>query len=280
MSQKQKKLFKKVIYYIGNTLIAIVFVSPLLWMFASAFKPEGDIFSNLNSLSTFIPKTWTTENFSEVFKRVPMLKYIMNSVGYCFVLIILDLVVNSLCGYALAKFHFPFQNVLLILILALMVMPTEAIIMPLYSVVASWGWLDQWIALIVPFVAKCFSIYMFRQFFLDIPDELIEAAAIDGCSPVRTFVAVVVPISGPVYATVFILDFVAHWNEFMWPMMVMTSGDNRTVQLGIQAFFGTKPVMYGPVMASLIISAIPMIIIFVFLQKYYVQGIASTGIKG
>lgn len=121
---------------------------------------------------------------------------------------------------------------------------------------------------------------MFRQFFLDIPDDLLEAAAIDGCGPVKTFFTIVMPISGTVYATIFILDFVAHWNDFMWPMLVVTGEDMRTIQLAIQTFFGSKPIHYGAIMASLTISAIPMLLMFVFLQKYYVEGIASTGIKG
>ena len=111
-------------------------------------------------------------------------------------------------------------------------------------------------------------------------DDLLEAAAIDGCGPIKTFFTIVMPISGTVYATIFILDFVAHWNDFMWPMLVVTGEDMRTIQLAIQTFFGSKPIHYGAIMASLTISAIPMLLMFVFLQKYYVEGIASTGIKG
>ena len=165
-------------------------------------------------------------------------------------------------------------------IISLMVLPMEAIMLPLYKEVASLGWVNTWAGLIVPFVGKCFSIYMFRQFFLDIPDDLLEASAIDGCGPIKTFFTIVMPISGTVYATIFILDFVAHWNDFMWPMLVVTGEDMRTIQLAIQTFFGSKPIHYGAIMASLTISAIPMLLMFVFLQKYYVEGIASTGIKG
>ena len=121
---------------------------------------------------------------------------------------------------------------------------------------------------------------MFYNFFIDVPDDLIEAASIDGSSPVRTFFFIVMPISKTVYATVFILDFVAHWNDFMWPFLVMTGKDRRTIQLAVQSFFGTQPVHYSAIMASLVLSAIPMIIMFVFMQKYYVEGIASSGIKG
>ena len=280
MNQKQKKILGNVAFYVGNTVIGLIFVSPLIWMVASSLKPEAEIFKNFNSLSTFIPSNASFDNYLEVFQRIDMWKYILNSLFYVFVIIILDLIVNSICGYALAKFEFRGRNALLTLVISLMVFPAEAIMLPLYREVADLGWINEWAGLIVPFIAKCFSIYMFRQFFLDIPNDLLEAASIDGCGPIKTFFRVVMPISGTVYATIFILDFVAHWNDFMWPLLVVTGEEKRTIQLAIQTFFGSKPINYAPIMASLTISAIPMLIMFIVLQKYYVEGIASTGIKG
>ena len=280
MNQKPKKILGNVAFYVGNTVIGLIFVSPLIWMVASSLKPEAEIFKNLNSLSTFIPSNASFDNYLEVFQRIDMWKYILNSLFYVFVIIILDLIVNSICGYALAKFEFRGRNALLTLVISLMVFPAEAIMLPLYREVADLGWINEWAGLIVPFIAKCFSIYMFRQFFLDIPNDLLEAASIDGCGPIKTFFRVVMPISGTVYATIFILDFVAHWNDFMWPLLVVTGEEKRTIQLAIQTFFGSKPINYAPIMASLTISAIPMLIMFIVLQKYYVEGIASTGIKG
>ena len=280
MNQKQKKILGHVAFYVGNTIIGLIFVSPLIWMVASSLKPEAEIFKNLNSLSTFIPSNASFDNYLEVFQRIDMWKYVLNSLFYVFVIIVLDLIVNSICGYALAKFEFRGKNALLTLVISLMVFPAEAIMLPLYREVADFGWINSWAGLIVPFIAKCFSIYMFRQFFLDIPNDLLEAASIDGCGPIKTFFRVVMPISGTVYATIFILDFVAHWNDFMWPLLVVTGEEKRTIQLAIQTFFGSKPINYAPIMASLTISAIPMLIMFIVLQKYYVEGIASTGIKG
>lgn len=280
MTQKQKKTLGSFAFYFGNTVIALIFVSPLIWMIASSLKPESEIFKGLNSLSTFIPKQASLDNYREVFERINMWKFIGNSLFYVLLIIVLDLFVNSICGYALAKFEFKGKNALLTLVVSLMVFPAEAIMLPMYREMADLGWINTWAALIVPFIAKCFSIYMFRQFFLDIPNDLLEAAKIDGCGPIKTFFSVVFPISGTVYATIFILDFVAHWNDFMWPLLVVTGEEKRTIQLAIQTFFGSKPINYGPIMASLTISAIPMLIMFIFLQKYYVEGIASTGIKG
>lgn len=280
MGLKEKDILKRVLFYGGNAIVALIFVSPLLWMIAASLKPEAQIFSDMSNIRTFWPAAATLGNYVEVFTRVNMMKFILNSLFYVFVIVILDLAVNSICGYALAKFDFPGKELLLTVVISLMVLPMEAIMLPLYKEVASLGWVNTWAGLIVPFVGKCFSIYMFRQFFLDIPDDLLEAAAIDGCGPVKTFFTIVMPISGTVYATIFILDFVAHWNDFMWPMLVVTGEDMRTIQLAIQTFFGSKPIHYGAIMASLTISAIPMLLMFVFLQKYYVEGIASTGIKG
>ena len=280
MGLKEKDILKRVLFYGGNAIVALIFVSPLLWMIAASLKPEAQIFSDMTTIRTFWPTAATLGNYVEVFTRVNMMKFILNSLFYVFVIVILDLAVNSICGYALAKFDFPGKELLLTVVISLMVLPMEAIMLPLYKEVASLGWVNTWAGLIVPFVGKCFSIYMFRQFFLDIPDDLLEAAAIDGCGPVKTFFTTVMPISGTVYATIFILDFVAHWNDFMWPMLVVTGEDMRTIQLAIQTFFGSKPIHYGAIMASLTISAIPMLLMFVFLQKYYVEGIASTGIKG
>lgn len=277
--QTRNKLLS-VLFYISNIFIALIFVSPLIWMVVSSLKPETKIFSELNSLKTFIPTAATIDNYLQVFKRIPMMKYILNSLFYVTIIIVLDLGVNSLCGYALAKLNFKGKNFLTTLVISLMVLPLEAIMLPLYTEISTLGWVNTWLALIVPFIGKCFSIYMFRQFFIDIPNELIEAAQIDGCSTFKIFYKIVVPISGSVFATIFILDFTAHWNDFMWPLLVITSEDLRTIQLAIQTFFGQPPIYYGPIMASLTISAIPMIILFIFFQKYYVQGIATTGIKG
>ncbi len=279
-SMKAQKILTKVLFYGGNIIIGIIFVSPLLWMISASLKPESEIFANMNSITTFFPVQASLDNFKEVFSRLNMVQVFKNTFVYIALILVLDLLFNSICGYALAKFEFKGKGLMLNLVIALMVMPMEAIMLPLYIEMSQLGWVNTLAALVVPFIAKCFSIYMFRQFFCDIPDDLLEAAALDGCSPVGTFFRVVMPISKTVYATVFILDFVSHWNDFMWPFLVMTGEDKRTIQLAIQVFFGTQPIHYSAIMAALVVSAIPMLIMFIFMQKYYIEGIASSGIKG
>lgn len=279
-SMKFSAAFSKFMFYFGNIVIGIIFVSPLIWMISASLKPESQIFANMNSLKTFFPVSASFNNYVEVFARMNLPQVFKNTLLYIALILVLDLLVNSMCGYALAKFEFKGKGAIMNLVVALMVLPMEAIMLPLYIEMSQLGWVNTLVALVIPFVAKCFSIYMFRQFFCDIPDDLIEAAAIDGCRPAGTFFKIVMPISKTVYATVFILDFVAHWNDFMWPVLVMTGEDKRTIQLAVQSFFGTQPVHYSAIMAALVISAIPMIIMFIFMQKYYVEGIASSGIKG
>ena len=279
-SMKFSAAFSKFMFYFGNIVIGIIFVSPLIWMISASLKPESQIFANMNSLKTFFPVSASFNNYVEVFTRMNLPQVFKNTLLYIALILVLDLLVNSMCGYALAKFEFKGKGAIMNLVVALMVLPMEAIMLPLYIEMSQLGWVNTLVALVIPFVAKCFSIYMFRQFFCDIPDDLIEAAAIDGCRPAGTFFKIVMPISKTVYATVFILDFVAHWNDFMRPFLVMTGEDKRTIQLAVQSFFGTQPVHYSAIMAALVISAIPMIIMFIFMQKYYVEGIASSGIKG
>lgn len=279
-SMKFSAAFSKFMFYFGNIVIGIIFVSPLIWMISASLKPESQIFANMNSLKTFFPVSASFNNYVEVFTRMNLPQVFKNTLLYIALILVLDLLVNSMCGYALAKFEFKGKGAIMNLVVALMVLPMEAIMLPLYIEMSQLGWVNTLVALVIPFVAKCFSIYMFRQFFCDIPDDLIEAAAIDGCRPAGIFFKIVMPISKTVYATVFILDFVAHWNDFMWPFLVMTGEDKRTIQLAVQSFFGTQPVHYSAIMAALVISAIPMIIMFIFMQKYYVEGIASSGIKG
>lgn len=279
-SQKNNRMLARFMFYAGNALIGLIFVSPLLWMIAASFKPEIEIFANINSITTFIPLHFTVGNYIEVFNRLNIPQILGNTFGYIFIVLLGDLFFGSMCGYALAKLKFKGRGLLLTLVIALMSMPVEAILLPLYIEMAHFGWVNTMAGLALPFMINCFSIYMFYSYFLDIPDALIEAAAIDGCGHIRTYFQIVTPLAKTVFATVFILDFVARWNDFMWPFLITTGESKRTVQLAVQAFFGTQPIHYGAIMAALTLASLPMLLIYIFMQKYYVEGIAGTGIKG
>lgn len=279
-NKKINKVLGNIIFYLGNTIVGLIFVSPLLWMLASSFKPELEIFSNLNSLSTFIPKNFTLVNYVEVFQRIKVFTILKNTLIYIGIVLIGDLLLGSMFGYALAKMKYRFRGISLTIVIALMSMPVEAIILPLYIEMAQLNWVNTMLGLTIPFMMNCFSIYMFYSYFIGIPDELIEAAKVDGCGPIRTYFKIIMPISKTVFATVLILDFVFRWNDFMWPFLITTGEEKRTVQLAVQIFVGVSPIHYGVIMAVLTLASIPMILMYIFMQKFYVEGIASTGIKG
>ena len=279
-NKKINKTIGNIIFYLGNIIVGTIFVSPLLWMLASSFKPELEIFSNLNSLSTFIPKNFTLANYVEVFQRIKVFTILKNTLIYIGIVLIGDLLLGSMFGYALAKMKYRFRGISLTVVIALMSMPVEAIILPLYIEMAQLNWVNTMLGLTIPFMMNCFSIYMFYSYFISIPDELIEAAKVDGCGPIRTYFSIVMPISKTVFATVFILDFVSRWNDFMWPFLITTGEEKITVQLAVQIFVGVSPIHYGVIMAVLTLASIPMVLMYIFMQKFYVEGIASTGIKG
>ena len=279
-NKKINKTIGNIIFYLGNIIVGTIFVSPLLWMLASSFKPELEIFSNLNSLSTFIPKNFTLANYVEVFQRIKVFTILKNTLIYIGIVLIGDLLLGSMFGYALAKMKYRFRGISLTVVIALMSMPVEAIILPLYIEMAQLNWVNTMLGLTIPFMMNCFSIYMFYSYFISIPDELIEAAKVDGCGPIRTYFSIVMPISKTVFATVFILDFVSRWYDFMWPFLITTGEEKRTVQLAVQIFVGVSPIHYGVIMAVLTLASIPMVLMYIFMQKFYVEGIASTGIKG
>ena len=279
-NKKINKTIGNIIFYLGNVIVGTIFVSPLLWMLASSFKPELEIFSNLNSLSTFIPKNFTLANYVEVFQRIKVFTILKNTLIYIGIVLIGDLLLGSMFGYALAKMKYRFRGISLTIVIALMSMPVEAIILPLYIEMAQLNWVNTMLGLTIPFMMNCFSIYMFYSYFIGIPDELIEAAKVDGCGPIKTYFKIIMPISKTVFATVLILDFVSRWNDFMWPFLITTGEEKRTVQLAVQIFVGVSPIHYGVIMAVLTLASIPMILMYIFMQKFYVEGIASTGIKG
>ena len=175
-NKKINKALGNIIFYLGNTIVGLIFVSPLLWMLASSFKPELEIFSNLNSLSTFIPKNFTLANYVEVFERIKVFTILKNTLIYIGIVLIGDLLLGSMFGYALAKMKYRFRGISLTVVIALMSMPVEAIILPLYIEMAQLNWVNTMLGLTIPFMMNCFSIYMFYSYFISIPDELIEAA--------------------------------------------------------------------------------------------------------
>ena len=281
MRYQTKKKAGKAIVTLAIILLGFLFIAPLLWMIVASLKPETMIFKDMG-LAAFLPKEITFSNYAQILfsDRVHFFHYMWNSLFSVSMIVIFGLIVNSLCAYALVKLKFPGSGLILVVIIALYVVPFESMLIPLYIVVNNFGWINEYPALIVPFIASAFNIFLFRQFFMGIPQELEEAAMLDGANPWQTFWKIIVPNSKPVFATAAILTFVTHWSDFMWPLIVATDESIRTVQVGVQYLFADNNIEYGQIMAALSLTTIPVILIFLFFQRYYVQGITSSGVKG
>ncbi|GKU82133.1 carbohydrate ABC transporter permease [Niallia sp. NCCP-28] len=281
MKQRTKKRWGKIAVSLGIIVLGLLFISPLLWMIIASIKPETLIFKDMG-FQAFIPKELTFDNYAKILfsEDINFFHYMKNSLFTVGMIVLLGTIVNSLCAYALVKLKFPGSSLILIIIIALYVVPFESVLIPLYIVVNKFGWINEFPALIVPFIASAFNIFLFRQFFMEFPKELEEAAQLDGATPFQTFIRIVVPNSKPVFATAAILTFVTHWSDFMWPLIVATDQSIQTVQIGIQYLFTDNNIQYGQIMAALTLTTIPVILIFLFFQRYYVQGITASGVKG
>ncbi len=277
--------------YAINFLLAGFFLFPLLFMIVSSFKSNDQIFSDLRSLRAFLPVgTLSLANYEAVFTRSQFPRFLMNSVMVSAITIFLALIVNSMIAYALSRLTWKGQQLVLAVIIATLIIPGETVIMPLLLLV-SWlpsfsfesgftqGWLNSYHVQIIPFITSAFSIFLFYQFFRDIPKELDEAALVDGASRFQIYRKIIVPNSGPVFATVTILTFLGTWNAFLWPTMVVQSENLRPVMVGMQYFF-QQDTEWGEVMAYATMITIPVLLLFLFFQGAFVKSIASSGIKG
>ena len=278
---KKMSLSRKILMYILLTMIALVFMFPLIWMLVSSFKDDAGIFSDITGLKAFLPsfKAEVFFNYQEVLGRIPLVKAMLNSLSYIVVVIVLGLIVNSMAGYAFARLDFPHKNLIFSMLLAVMVIPAQTVVLPQFSIIYKMGLSNSYLALILPAIASPMYIFLFRQNFLGIPESIEEAAKLDGASALRIFFQLIMPLAKPIYATVTILVFIALWNDFVWPVMVISDTGKQTIQMALSSLFSISPVNYGNVMAGLTIVTIPVLIIFLSLQKYYVAGVASTGAK-
>lgn len=260
--------------------LAVMFLIPVGMMVFGSFKPDAQVLMESGSLQGYFPSDFSWANYRDVFERVPFLRYLFNSAFIASMIVVCGLVVNSLAGYAFARMQWQGRDKILFLVIALMIIPLEAIAVPLFYEVTILGWRDTYLVQIIPFIANAFSIYLFYTFFLTLPKELEEAARIDGAGPWRIFFSVVVPNAKPVFATVAILTFLIQWGSFLWPLMVTHSEAVRPLPLGIAAFYTLPPLQWGDIFAFGVMMVLPVLIIFVAFQRWFVKGVATTGIKG
>ncbi len=255
---------------------AVIMVFPLYWMLATAIRPASEIFEPLVKL---IPQAVTMDNFINLWDRYPFLTWTINSTFIAVVAVIITVSINLMCGYVFAKFRFPGRDILFFAILGALMIPIQVILVPEFLVVSWMGLLNSPWGVILPRAAEAFGVFMVRQFMVSIPDELIEAARLDGASEMRIFLRIVLPLSKPIIAVLIIFTFMWRWNDFAWPLVVLTDQESFTLPLGLNLLRGDTNPDWGGIMALALVSLLPMLVIFLVFQRYLVQGIASTGLK-
>jgi multiple sugar transport system permease protein len=266
--------------YIPLTLLSIFFLLPLVVMFVGAFKKDINVLADGDSLRAFFPNPFDGGNFGKANDRAGLGTLFRNSVIVSVVTVAIGLVVNSLMGYALARVPFKMSKAMLVGIIALTIVPFQAVAIPLLFIVSELGWTDTLYVQILPFIAQPLFVYLFYSFFLAVPKELEEAARIDGCGPVRTFVSVVLPLAKPAFATVGILHFLQIWGELLWPVLVTTEESVRPLPLGMSIFITQPPISWGDVMAYATLTTLPLFVAFIFFQRWFIQSVARSGLKG
>ncbi len=267
--------------------LAVFFLFPIVFMVVSSFKPEKLIFDDLKTIVwAFIPREVTFENFTSVFRRVPFGRFMFNSTFIVLATVSAGLVINSMVAFALARLRWKGKIIVLSLIITLSIVPLDAIVVPLLVLVnefpwidGSIGWLDTLHVQIIPFIADAFSIFLFYQFFIGIPRDFDEAAYIDGASPFAVYRRIIVPLSRPVFATVAILQALFLWSSYLWPLMATRGEDSRPLTVGITSFYG-QDVKWAQILAFASMITIPVLILFLLFQKWFVQSVAATGLKG
>ena len=267
--------------------LALFFLFPIVFMVVSSFKPEKVIFDDLKTIAwAFIPREITLENYISVFRRVPFGQFMFNSAFIVLATVSAGLLVNSMIAFALARLRWKGKTVVLSLVIALSIVPLDAIVVPLLVLVnefpwidGSIGWLDTLHVQIIPFIADAFSIFLFYQFFIGIPRDFDEAAYIDGGSPFAVYRRIIVPLSRPVFATVAILQALFLWSSYLWPLMATRGEASRPLTVGITSFYG-QDVKWAQILAFASMITIPVLILFLLFQKWFVQSVAASGLKG
>lgn len=276
MNQKSKNAVSWAFTTLILFLVALVIIVPMVWIVLCAFRPQIEI---IKYPPTYFPQTFTLANFLDISKKIKIWMYIRNSLIYCLGTTLPAVFLNALAGYAFARIDFKGKNVLFILVLATMMIPFQVIMVPLFLEIYKLGMYDSYAGLIIPNLAAAISVFMIRAAFAGLPKELEEAGRLDGLSEFGIFLRIMLPLIKPTIVTVIVLGINGAWNDLMWPLLVTTDTNMRTLTNGLALFINGSN-QHGAAFAGAVISIVPMFILYVFGQKYFVEGTATSGLKG
>ncbi len=282
MNMQQKHTVGKVILYIVLFIMVIASLFPIFFCLSASLRTQEDLFKNMFpfTIRSLIPTAFTMENYVIIFRDYAFWRPILNTMVVTVVTIVLGCILNSMAGFAFTCFEFKGKKILFSLVLISFMVPFEAIAIPLYSVASKMKMVDTYAGMIIPAIADGLVIFLFIQFFKDLPPSLVEAARVDGAKWSTVFVKVIMPISVPIFVTAGLMIFMNQWNSYMWPLLVARSKDIRTIQIAVSEFSGERSVKWTYIYAASMISAIIPIALFLPFQKYFVEGITAGSVKG
>lgn len=263
--------------YTALVVGSAVMILPFLWMVSTSLKTTPEVFAYP---VIWIPEVIKWNNYSEVTRLLPFWRYLFNTAFVTAAVTILEVVTSSLAAYAFARLRFRGRDQLFLLYLGTLMIPGQVTLIPNFLLMRWFGWIDTYLALIIPAAFSAFGTFLLRQFFLSIPRELEEAARVDGASHFRVYWQIILPLSGPALATLAVFSFMSQWNAFIWPMIVTHSETTRTLTVGLRFFQDELVTQFNYLMAGTVMSIIPVLVLFLALQRYFVRGIAMTGMGG
>lgn len=262
--------------YLPLVFGACLVLLPFIWMVATSFKTEGEIFSNPAQL---LPSHPTVQPYIDVWRRIPFGRFFINSVIFAGSVTAVSLFLDSMAAYAFARLRFKGRDILFWVVLVTLMVPFQITLIPLFLTVFHLGWLDTYQGLIVPRATNAFGIFLLRQFFLTLPPELDDAARIDGAGEFRIYWQIILPLSLPALATLAVFHFMYNWNDFLWPLVITSTPEMRTLPAGLTLFMGNYVIEHSILMAGATITILPLAIAFAFLQRFFVRGVAMTGLR-
>lgn len=277
-SAHKKAVLGKILIYIILIAIALIMIIPFLWMLSASIKSDREVFQ-MNPF-VWIPEEPRWRNYKDIWTKIPFAKFVGNTVFLTLVVTVLQLLTSSFAAYSFAKLNFRHKNTLFLAYIATIAMPWQVYMVPQFIMMRSMGLNDKLLAIICLQAFSAFGVFMMKQFYEGIPDDLCEAARIDGMSEYRIYAKIMLPLSKPALSTLTIFTFVATWNDYLGPLIYLKSQEKKTIQLGLKMFISQYSSDYGLIMAGSVLSLIPVLIVFLILQKYFVEGVASTGLKG
>jgi len=286
-----RRLLKPTFLHLVLAAGALTTIVPFLWMISTSLKPESEIF---RFPPVWVPSLWKWDNYADAMKAAPFGRYFLNTIIYSVAITASNLLFCSMAAYAFARLRFRGRNLLFILVLGTMMIPGQVTMVPVFIMLKRWpllggndllgvgghGLLNTYTGLVLPGAVGAFGIFLLRQFFMTLPRELEDAARIDGCSEIGIYWRIILPLSKPAMATLGIFTFTAAWNEFLWPLLIMSKESMKTLQVGLQVFQTQYTTRWDLLMAGTVVVTLPVLIIFLFGQRYFTRGIALSGIKG